>query len=180
MPTTVVLSAASEAQEPVSLALLKQWLRVDTDGEDELLTLLQKAARHLCEQYTGRFFAGQTVETTFELGEPYQLAPLAGEPTAVRGYFTDLSQLPPSLEEYRKGISISRELAWEDALQQRYTVTYPINAGEVPELAKQCILELVAEMYRNRESSSVGTISPELPVNFRVKLAPLRIQPLMY
>lgn len=180
MPLTTPVSAPSEAQEPVSVVLLKQWCRVDTDAEDAVLLHLGKAARELVEGYTGRYFAAQTVQTTFELGEDYQLDPLAGEPTAVSGYFTDLSQLPPSLEEYRKGISISRELPRDEALRQTYTVTYPINGGQVPELARQAILELAAEWYRNRESSSVATISPELPVNYRVKLAPLRLKPIAY
>lgn len=166
------------------MALLKQWLRLEAgdSGQDAVLLLLSQAARGLVEAYTGRFFASQTVATTFELGEDYQLDPLAGEPTKVEGYFTELTQLPPSLEEYRKGISVNRELPWDVAMRQTYTVTYPINGGDVPAEAKAAILELAAEWYRNRETSAPAgeASSRELPVSYRVKLQAIRLKPIAY
>lgn len=181
MPSVVVLTPTSPEQEPVSLALLKQQVRVDSDAEDELLTLLVQAAREQVEAYTGRYFAAQTLELTYELGEDYALPPGATA-TGVTGFFTNLDALAEAtayLEEYRKGIHISRELTWGSALGQTYTVTAEIPASvNVPGLAKSAMLELAAEWYRNRESSSIGTISPELPVGWRVKLSSLRVNPL--
>lgn len=166
--------------EPVSLELLRAWVRVDGGQEDAVLDHLRKAAREKVEAYTGRFFAGnQLLRITFELGEPY-LLPAGAVAGSVSGYYTDLTQLlghTSYLEEYRKGISIERQLDWPyPALSQTYTVVATIpDEWACPELAKSAILELAGEWYRNRESTTVGTIAPELPVAWRVKLAELRV-----
>lgn len=182
MPTIQALSLLPNTTitEPVSLDLLRQWVRVDGEGEDALLLHLLSAAREKVEAYTGRYFAGgQRLAYTFDLSEPYQL-PEGAAPESVSGFFTNLETLEAwNAEEYRKGISVNRELYLGEALNQSYTVVATLPAQTYcPELAKSAILELSGEWYRNRESSSVGTISPELPVAWRVKLAELRVMPL--
>lgn len=180
MPTTVVVTPPTV--EPVTLALLKTVARVTGTAEDDFLTLLGSAARELVEGFTGRHFASKVVKTTFRLSEDYQLDPLAGDPTAVEGFITDLTQLPPSFVEYTKGISVSRDYPLSWAQDQTYAVTYPIVAdpAAVPAAVKAAILELATEMYDNRGSSSTGTISPELPVNYKVKLQSYVIKPVLY
>ncbi|MBC6988938.1 head-tail connector protein [Hymenobacter sp. BT491] len=180
MPTTVVLPSSS-APLPVSLELARQHLRLDGTGEDALLTHYLKAACGLCEQYCGRLFRSATVKATFRLDEDYVLDPLAGSPTAVEGFLTDVADLPTLssyLEEYRKGISINRELPWGVALaSQTYTVTYPVTVPEdaVPAEVAQAILKLTSDLYENRETSSLGNLSHELSVGYRVLLAPYRL-----
>jgi hypothetical protein len=169
MPTIQVLTPPIE--EPVSVTLLKQQARIDSDSEDELLLVYLTAAREKVEAETGRFYAKQTLAYTFSLEEPYQL-PVGATPVAVSGYFDTLEAvagLGSYLEEYRKGISINREypLAW--VLAQSYTVVVktagdPQYAG----IAKQVILALAAEYYKNREIT-------ELSVRWRVDLAPARV-----
>lgn len=148
----------------------------EDDLQAPVLYSLGIAAREKVEAYTGRFFAGgQRLATTFDLTEAYAL-PTDAIFESVTGFFTTLETLQGwYLEEYRKGISVNRQLYLGEALNQTYTVTYTLpEATYCPELAKVAIKELAGEWYRNRESSSVGTISPELPVNWRVKLAELR------
>lgn len=201
MPTIQVLPATTAPTEPVTLALLSASLRLDLDaaavaayeanpsasGLDaavaaqlELLAMLRTAARELVEQHTSRYFAAQKLRITYELGEEY-LLPDGATATAVSGFFTTLADLLAwQPEEYRKGISVSRELPWGEALRQTYTVEASITAPVVPGLAKTAILELVGEWYRNRETTAAGATLSELPVSWRVKLAPLRINPLAY
>lgn len=48
------------ATEPVTLADMKLFLRVDHTTEDTLISALIKSARRFCEWYTGRAFINQT------------------------------------------------------------------------------------------------------------------------
>lgn len=214
MPTIVVLTPPTLAQEPVSLALLNAVLRLDLDsgqlaayaqapdpdavltldagalpewGSDapavalspelEHLGLLLSGARELVEGYTGGYYAAQTLAVTYRLDEPYEL-PAGGTAKGVTGFFTTLEALQSQasyLEEYRKGISINRELPWGEALAQTYTVQVAIAGTAVPAAVKLAILELAGEWYRNRETTLAGvTRLTELPVNYKVKLAPYR------
>lgn len=179
MPTTQRLPplTGTTATEPVSQEELRAWVVLDADDpRTPVLYSLGIAAREKVENYTERFFAGgQHLATTFDLSEAYAL-PYGAAPLTVSGFFTDFATLTAwNLEEYRKGISTNRQLYLGEALNQSYTVTYTLPAETYcPELAKAAIKELAAEWFRNRESTTVGTIAPELSVGWRVKLAELR------
>ena len=48
------------ASEPITLAEAKSYLRVDSSGDDALITSLISTARKLCEEHTQRAFMTQT------------------------------------------------------------------------------------------------------------------------
>lgn len=180
MPTTVRLASPDATMEPVSLALAKQWLRVDGTEEDAVVEHLLKAAREKAENYTGLFFVGgQRLALTYSLSEAYAL-PEGATAESVSGFFADLDALAAwNWVEYVKGISVSRDLPLCAAGEQTYTVTVQLSdTVAVPEVAKSAILELAAEWYKNREASVNGTISVQTQVNWQRKLAELRVNPL--
>jgi hypothetical protein len=186
------------ATEPVSLAVLNAALRLDLDpallavyspgpapdgvdaaqwGQLDYLHLLNTAAREKVEAYTGRYFAAQTLAITYTLAEAYDL-PVGATAVSVSGYFDTLDALAARstwLEEYRKGISINRELPLSVAFAQPYTVVAETTGDkQYLGLAKTAIIELVGEWYKNRETSG-DTRLAELPVSWRVKLAEARV-----
>lgn len=205
MPTTRVLVPPATTAEPVSLALFVAHARIDVDSELlkayaagtvppdtdpalvaqlDLAQLFLSGAREKVEAHTGRYFAEQQVEITYELSEAYEL-PGGATAVSVTGFFTDLDALAARsayLEEYRKGISISRELSLAEAFAQTYTVTADVVSDpQFTNLAKRAILEIAAEWYRNRETTSAGSlILSELPVSWRVTLAPAVLNPIGY
>lgn len=176
MPTVRILTPPAPEAEPVTLALLKAQARVTSDSEDDLLRLYAQAARERVEAYTGRYLAPQTLELTFELGERYEL-PAGATATNVTGFFTSLEALAGRatyLSEYRKGISISRDLPWAQALQQTYSVVATTTGDtQYRSLCLGVMLKLAAESYRNREVS-------DLSVQWRLDLAPACTLPLGY
>ncbi|SNR92320.1 hypothetical protein [Hymenobacter mucosus] len=194
MPTVVVLSTADPVTEPVTVAdAVVEWrldlVATDTDeaaqAERRLIQRKLAAARQLVEAYTGRYVAGgQTLELTFRLDEEYKL-PTGAVATAVRGFHTSLASLENfHWVEYLKGSSVERQWPLGYAAQQTYTVTVtlPETASSLcPALMQEAILELGAEFYRNRETSSAAGIVPrELPVSYKVKLAPLVLHPALF
>lgn len=189
MPSYQVVTPATPEQEPVSLAQACVHCAIDLDlasidqlevARKEHLQTLVTGAREYAESYTGRLYAGQTVDATFRMDEAYAL-PAGGQAISVTGYFTDLAQLGNQstyLEEYRKGISISREYPMAWLLEQTYTVRIAVTTPVVKAQVKAAILELVAEWNKNRESSVNGTISVQTQMNWERKLASERINPL--
>ena len=196
MPTSRVITPPTK--EPVSLAQVNSWCRLDLSAEilaaaevtstppstldaalvadAQNLALLRTAARQKVEAYTGRYFSEQTVAITYFVYEPYVL-PAGAEALSVDGFFTDLAALnnrSSYLEEYRKGISVERELSFGVALQQTYTVTAKVKPDPTySALATRAILELTGEWYKNRETTGEGRFG-ELPANWRVALAEAR------
>lgn len=182
MPTIKRLATTTPVTEPVAIDLFRQWVRVDGTAEDAVLTSCLKAAREKTENYTGRYFVGgQRLAYTFELGEPYSI-PEGATVESVSGFFTDLDALAAwSLEEYRKGISVSRDYPLSYALQQTYTVVLQLpEAVEVPAVAEQAMLKVAAELYKNREASVNGTISVATQIEWETLLAELRDKPIIY
>lgn len=170
----VITPVTQPTTEPVTLATAKVHLRVDGTEEDTYIGLLVSGARQQVENFCGRPFTSQTLAVTYELSEPYVLPPGAGEPTAVTGFFTDVAQLPHMgtwLEEYRKGITINREVSLLDIGPQTYTVTVAVTP-DCPAVVQLAILELAAEWYKNRESSVNGAITVATKVDWSKKLAP--------
>ncbi len=66
------------AEEPVTLAQAKAWLKVETDDEDALIAALIPAARARAEWHTGRAFVTQHWTLWLDgLGDGYIEIPLA-------------------------------------------------------------------------------------------------------
>lgn len=198
MPTIQIVTPPTPEAEPVTLALANAALRLDLDlvstdaaivAQREYLALLLSAARQKVESYTGRYYAAQTLRLTYTLDEGYTL-PAGAVATAVEGFYATLEALATAgafLEEYRKGISVSRELDWHTALAQTYTVTADVTPDPAfLALAKLAMLELAGEWYKNREttvagsgsSSGASSVIAELPVSWKIKLRPAVLNPL--
>lgn len=199
MSQTRIITPPVLAAEPVELALLAGQVRADIDAslvlayetdprampagadpalwiELKLLHLKLRAARKKVEAYTQRLFAAQQVAITYELNEPYEL-PAGAQAVSVSGFFSTLTELAAYRpEEYRKGITISRDYPLSLAASQTYTVIADAVADvEWVDLASEAILEIAAEWYKNRETSVSGVANvDELPISWRVKLAEAR------
>ncbi|GAB2959013.1 hypothetical protein GCM10027048_27760 [Hymenobacter coalescens] len=196
MPSVIRLDTTTPVTEPVGLSLANVHARLGLrlneagDGPHPDATAeegaevayaqhLLRAAREEAENFTGLSFAGgQRLEYTFELGEAYRI-PAGATVESVTGFFDSVDAIEAfSVEEYRKGISINRELAWDYALLQTYTVTLQMPAVfTAPAVVVQAILLLFAEWYKNREVSVNGAISVATQVQWQNLLGKLRALP---
>jgi len=69
MAYDIVTPAASE---PITLQEAKDFLRVDTNDDDDLITALISAAREMCESYTRRILVTTTIDEYFDMFPHYQ------------------------------------------------------------------------------------------------------------
>ncbi|EHJ49498.1 hypothetical protein DFW101_3502 [Solidesulfovibrio carbinoliphilus subsp. oakridgensis] len=183
------------ASEPVTLAEMKAWARIDATGDtaadaanDALLSSLITAAREEAENLTRRAILMQTLELTLpgfpRWGQGVELPrpPLAAVESAA--YFdagnasvtmdeaayvvlNASDAVPPSLYPAPGGF-------WPDTFRRadavtiRYTAGWP-NAAAVPENIKTWIKMRVATLWANRESIVAGNVSAsavEVPSRF--------------
>lgn len=61
-----IVVAVPPAEEPATLTELKKWARIDHNEEDDLITLVGKAARQFIEEWTGRVMITQTLTLIFD------------------------------------------------------------------------------------------------------------------
>lgn len=169
------------ASEPITVAELSAHLRLnDTTWEDALLTNWIKAARQDFEARTQR----QVISCTYTLGVEKWTSPiyLPRSPIAsvqsVKYYNSDgtLTTVDPSYYL----LDVSRDMGMVRLLRAFNKPTvYPeripievsftagwVNAAAVPQLIKQGLTLLAAEMYRSREALTDKTLS-ELPYGYQ-------------
>lgn len=164
--------------EPVSLTEAKDQCRVDDQStlDDTFLNNAIITAREYYEQVTDRFLMPRTVEVALKNFPSIRQIELAGaivrSITSVKYYDSDnaLQTLDSSkyyLFDYfsPNSVVLDSAEAWPDTYERENAViiTYEggyATASDVPQKSKTAILMMVAELFTNRESSSVtGTVS---------------------
>ncbi len=168
------------AQEPVTLAEAKAWLRVESGGdEDELIAALIAAARARAEWHTGRAFVTQAWTLWLDRAGPcieIPLPPLQAV-TAVTLYGADDAPTVLDSGDYAVDLPGSRLLLKQMPLNLRainavaiaFTAGYGA-ASAVPAPIAQAILQIVAALYEHRGADTAPT-----PDNALALLAPYRI-----
>ncbi|WP_316858037.1 phage head-tail connector protein [uncultured Cohaesibacter sp.] len=173
--TTTLLTPP--ALEPVSLAEIKAYLKLDIDKEDDLLRAFLTAARVHLEHLTGHHFITQTWRLLLEgpLGETFRL-PLQPVTDIVAAAVVDIEANITSLDV--TGLSIFQAqdpailanidgflLASNQRLQLDVETGFGPAAEDVPEPLRLAIKMVVAEWYERRliaDPSQLPTLAKSL------------------
>lgn len=165
-------------EEPVSLADVKAYLRVDLLDEDQLIQSLITAAREYVELYTGRVLVTQTLRLTlnsFPVGESPIVLPRPRLQRVESVTYTDVDGLTQTMTGYivdttaEPGrLSHPPGSSWPDTNGQLNAVTIDYVAGygfadDVPKAIKQAMMLLISHWYDQRAPVVVGKITSELP-----------------
>ncbi|HWA46744.1 MAG TPA: head-tail connector protein [Dongiaceae bacterium] len=168
------------AEEPVSLAEAKAWLRVESgNDEDELIASLIAAARVRCEWHTGRAFVTQGWTLWLDgLGGGTVALPLPPliDVTAVTLYGADDAATVLDASDYRIDAPGGRlifssphpGLRAADAVSIVFTAGYG-GAADVPAPIKSAIGQTVTWLYEHR-----GGDAAPMPQAALALLAPYR------
>jgi uncharacterized phiE125 gp8 family phage protein len=182
---------AGPALEPITLAEAKQFVRVEHDDDDDVITALIAGARIHVETQTRRALITQSWRLTRDVWPAAGCVALLPAPVrtldAVRVYKSDgttlaldlagftldksdaparlllTNSVPPAPERPAAGIEIDITSGYGDA-------------GEhVPEPLRQAIRLLVAHWYENRGLIAVGNEVALLPQSVAALIAPYRV-----
>jgi uncharacterized phiE125 gp8 family phage protein len=180
-----IVIATAPADEPLTLAEVKAWLKVDGSDEDALLTALITAARASAEKYMQAALLEQRIIEIFSdferNGIRLSLWPLVSV-EAVKYKDTGGNALTLDASFYgvdtsaRPGLVYRKENAlWPmleiapDAVTVEYTAGYE-TADDVPQPIKTAMLLMIADWYDNRTDSArtLPTAAEKLLNQYRV------------
>lgn len=198
---TLRLITAPEVM-PVSLAELKQHLRVNHDDEDELIEALGNAATQYADGkdgWLGRALVPQTWELVLdEFPSTEILIPLPPLISVISVAYDDGDGIEQTVSSADYTVDNTSEPGWVipnsdfewpttleavNAVRVRFIAGYeesddsPVDmASGVPQSIKSAIKLLVGTMYAHRESVIVGVSAIEMPWATEALLRPYRVR----
>jgi uncharacterized phiE125 gp8 family phage protein len=186
---------AAPAETPVTLAEVKSHLRVEVTDDDALISLYLNAAISQLDGWggvLGRCMVTQTWQfnlDAFPAGDLLRLPFQDVSGVVVKYYDAAGSDQTLSASLYRVAndalsgvVMLDDSAAWPttdprpDAVRIAVTAGYGL-ATAVPASLKAAILLMVGDLYRFRESASIGAPSAAIPMSTTVKalIAPYRL-----
>lgn len=185
--------------EPLTLAEVKQHLRVDHTEEDGLIAIYIRAAREHAERFLGRALVSQTWDLyldAFPVNEiRIPLPPLRSVESIRYDDTAGEEQTVSTLEYY---VDTANEPGWVvpdstttwpttidavNAVRIRFVAGYAPTADSPEDLAsnvpwgiKAAMLLIIGNLYENRENNVVGVITNKLPHGAEWLLRPYRIE----
>jgi len=174
-------SAQPTGTDIISLADMKEWLRVDHSDEDTTITAIIDSAVQSIQNYTGRHFKTTTFIATLDSFHsatfPYEVSGITAISYIDRAgsvqtlisskYFLDLYTQPARIKFKNTPDIIEDEF---NAITIAGTITNSIKPPLV-----HAIKMLAAHFYENRRAVIVGTISSEIPLGIKALINPYRI-----
>lgn len=159
------------AAEPVTVDELKEYLHVDCDSEDALLSQLISAARKTAEEYQHKAYMTQTLEVATGWEKETEL------PRSE--FFKELVSLKDSAGNAVTGYTIKPDLnyrlVFERAGKGQLVATYITgvdDAAQVDEMVRLAIMQLACHWYENRLPVTDGKAVAEMPFSVRCLLTP--------
>ncbi len=162
-PRQAVLTAAPTT-EPLTMAEIKLFLRVDGNEEDTLLNSLTTVGRELAEKYIGKVLitqswqmhqvhvAGQNIALT-----PAPLQSITSVKAELNGVQTTLDNADYKVNLSNDSLKFIRAPS-ADSIIIEMVVGYG-GAEDIPAPIKQGILHTISHLYHNREAAS--SLCPE-------------------
>jgi uncharacterized phiE125 gp8 family phage protein len=178
---------AGPAEEPVSLAEAKAFLRVDDTAEDGLVATLVTAARLHVESVTGRAMIFQSWRVVLDAWRVERTIALPVGPvetiTGVTAFDEDDEAHELGLEQFsvQAGrLMLPRDIAGAPALRAKlgleidYVAGHGEDAAAVPADLKQACLTLVGYWFEHRDAVIVAGAGSVVPAGFDRLVAPYR------
>jgi len=168
---------AGPAEEPVSLAEARAFLRLDGTAEDGLVTTLIAAARLHLEGTTGRALVRQSWRLVLDRWPMEQALRLPVSPVldlvAVRAFDEQDDEHAIGLGQFQfepAGLLVAATVAGMPVLRERLGIEIDYDAGygaagDVPADLKQALLALVAHWFEHRDATVVAA-SGTAPAGF--------------
>lgn len=178
-PLNVVEVTVPPAMMPVSTALVKEWIRIDTDdtSQDAAVNMLIATAVRRVEQYANRSLITQTRRASFGYGDALVLpyTPVQSI-TLIQKQDTEGNWATVQPISYvNKGNGLI-ELSDYGVYRVTYVAGYGLTEVDVPMEAAAAIARLCKERYEFREGTIVEASSSKLDgLSWKAELSTIRI-----
>lgn len=172
------------SSEPVTVAEVKEHLKISGSAEDTWLGAAITAARQSIEHEQNRAHLEQSWEWVRETFESCIYLPVTPVQSVDSISYLDENGDEQTVDESvyvvrtgrRAVISLAAGQSWPsparrpDAITITWTAGYA-NAAAVPGFTKMAIMQLVGHMYNHRETVVVGTSVTEIPLGLQYLIA---------
>lgn len=148
-----VTTLVEPASEPITLAQAKNYLKVDFDEDDNLITSLIISARIRLEKYAGVAMSARTLQVVAYVDEFIELpyAPL-NNITAVE-YWDGSGWVAMGLGDYYILGTTYKKIYMVANNRMEYRFTYTCGYTSIPQPMITALYKLIADLYDYRESS---------------------------
>ena len=169
----------------------KDFLKVDTTADDDLIDNLVIAATESCQIYTNQYFIRHTISQYSDNWDGiYTLykSPVSSI-THIKYYDTNDTEQTWADTNYilddvskpaRIGLAVDATLPdladRINAVHVKYTVGYGTASTDVPDGIKQAVLLTLGNWYENRQTVITGRTATELPLSSQYLLDQYKIQ----
>jgi uncharacterized phiE125 gp8 family phage protein len=148
-----VTTTVEPVSEPITLAQAKNYLKVDFDDDNDLITSLIASARVRLEKYAGIAMSPRTLQVVAYVDEFIELpyAPL-NNITKVE-YWDNSNWVEMSLGDYYILGTTYKKLYMVANNRMEYRFTYTCGYTTIPQPMITALYKLIADLYDYRESS---------------------------
>lgn len=148
-----VTTLVEPASEPITLAQAKNYLRVDFDDDNDLITALIISARLRLEKYAGIAISPRTLQAVAYVDEFIELpyAPL-NNITLVE-YWDGSGWVAMGLGDYYILGTTYKKIYMVANNRMEYRFTYTCGYTSIPQPMITALYKLIADLYDYRESS---------------------------
>ena len=153
----VASGSATYQAEPVTVAEVKAWCRIDVSDDDTLLTYLISAARRMCEAYTNTSFVNRTV--TARLKNELGGIQLPYGPVMTFTSITDDDDNVIDADTYTIVGSSFKKI--KDPFSYDFKAVYTTGYSTLPDNLKVGLLNQIDWMYNNRGSDKSESMAPQ-------------------
>lgn len=136
---------SGEGSEPVTLADVKAWGKIDLSDENSLITALITTARIMCEQYCNTSLVSRTIAADINNANGGFILP-----------YGPVTNTPTAVDWQGEAITLTYNFGQIQQPRDRMTVTYTAGFTTVPEVYKTAIMQQILYLYENRGDEKVG------------------------
>lgn len=152
-----VTTTVEPVSEPITLSEAKNYLKVDFDDDNDLISSLITAARVRLEKYAGVAMTARTLQVVAYVDEFLELpyAPI-NNITKVE-YWDNEEWIEITVPQYNVLGTTYKKLYMTAFSHMEFRFTYTCGYTTTPQTMKTALLKMVSDLYEYRESSVEAT-----------------------
>ena len=154
---------STTGSEVITTSEVKNYVRIDTSADDNLIAAMIKQARLFCENYISRDIVAKN--RTYYLSQTEGIIDIPFGPVAS---ITTVTAEGNAADYTVKGLDNER-IELDGGSAKDVKITY-VTTGLYDDLIKNALLQFVSTLYDNRSDFKTGTIVQDIPTETKALL----------
>jgi len=152
-----ITTTVAPTAEIVTLAEAKNYLRIDYNEDDTLISSLIDTARIRLEQYAGVAMTPRTLQVVAYVDEFIELTYYPINTISKVEYWDNTNWVEMQIGNYNVLGSTTKKIYMTSPIMSEFRFTYTCGYSSTPKSIKTALLKMVGDLYEYRESSVEST-----------------------